>query len=176
MATKQTHGPIVRRTTPEPDWLAEAQHIADLYEYPGIGPPASAITDLQRVSRLFYLIGHGNYVSTALLAAGFSRQHLADWKRQAEEGSVAAIALLYGIEKAEAFAEADAVSDVESAGKAGPQFWAASATRLERRHPERWGKRAEETAGPRVIVQIGIQAQDVQVQTLSPQDVPKLDE
>lgn len=44
-----------------------------------------------------------------------------------------------------------------------PRDFAAYATRLERRDPEKWARRAESNDGPRVVVQIGIQASDVQV-------------
>jgi hypothetical protein len=48
-----------------------------------------------------------------------------------------------------------------------PRFWAAEMTYLERRHPDRWGRRQEEAAGPKVVVQIGIKDSDVQI-SLSP--------
>ena len=150
-----------------PDWLAEAQRVAQLYTYPGEGRP-SVLTDIHRVNKFLRLVGDGNYISTACLAAGFSRQHLANWREDAKHGNLAAIALLDALEKAEAFAEADAVTDVRKAGKAGPQFWAASATRLERRHPDRWGKRQDDSTAPKVVVQIGIQHSDVSIRTLSP--------
>lgn len=147
---------------PEHDWLAEAREIARLYEPPHTGRP-SALTDIYRVEKVLRLIAQGNYLETACLAAGFNRGTLHDWKQQAKDGNVAAIAFTVAMEKAEALAEADAVSDVAAAGKAGPQFWAASATRLERRHPDRWGKRQDDSSQPRVVVQIGVQSGDVQV-------------
>jgi hypothetical protein len=72
--------------------------------------------------------------------------------------------LVDALEKAQADSESDAVQDVRKAGKAGPQFWAASMTRLERRHPDRWGKRGEDGNTPKVVVQIGVSQGDVQVQ------------
>jgi hypothetical protein len=147
----------------EPDWLADAKRITELYERPALGRPSVLGSDIHRINQLLKLVAHGNYVGTAFLAAGFSRQHQANWREAAKQNNVAAIALFDAIEKAEAWAEQDAVSDVAKAGKAGPQFWAASATRLERRHPERWGKRAEDGQTPRVVVQIGVQSGDVQV-------------
>lgn len=146
----------------EYDWIAEAQHIASLYEHE-VGRP-SAITDINRVQKVLQLVAAGNYIETAAKAAGFSKVTLYNWKKAAEGGNVAAIAFVNALEKAEAIAEADAVTDVRKAGKAGPQFWAASATRLERRHPDRWGKRPEVTDTPKVVVQIGVKDGDVQVQ------------
>lgn len=144
------------------DWLTEAQYIASLHRQDEGRP--SALTDVFRVQKVLRLIGDGNYIETACLAAGFSRTTLHNWKKKAEQGEIAAIAFVNALEKAQAIAEADAVDDVRRAGKAGPQFWAASATRLERRHPDRWGKRPEAVDTPRVVVQIGVKDGDVQVQ------------
>ena len=64
-------------------------------------------------------------------------------------------------------AEAEDVANVRRAGKAGPQFWAASMTYLERKYPEKWGKRADESAGPKVVVQIGCKDSDVAIQVIN---------
>lgn len=143
------------------DWLTEAQYIASLYQH-AIGRP-SAITDLYRVEKVLRYVADGNYIETAAKAAGFDRGTIHDWKKRAESGEPAAVAFTRALEKAEAIAEMDAVTDVRKAGKAGPQYWAASATRLERRHPDRWGKRPEAVDTPRVIVQIGVKDGDVRV-------------
>jgi len=45
------------------------------------------------------------------------------------------------LKTAQAKAEAEHVNHLMIAGKAGPQYWAASATYLERKAPERWGRR-----------------------------------
>lgn len=150
---------------PEPNWLAEAEHIKAVYVQP-TPHNVHAFTDVFRVNQLLKLLAHGNYRSTAALAAGFSRQHLANWERDAKGGNVAAIALFDAMEKAEAWAEQKAVKTVRDAGEAGPQYWAATATHLERRHPERWGKRAEDSGAPKVIVQLGAGAGDVKVGVL----------
>ena len=49
--------------------------------------------------------------------------------------------MFHRLKRAEAEAETIHVSNLMKASNAGPQFWAASATYLERKHPERWGKR-----------------------------------
>jgi len=149
------------------DWLLEARTIADLYTPPAIGRP-SLLTDVYRVEKILRYIGQGNYLETACLAAGIDRNTLHNWRQAAKDGNLAAIAFIRSLEKAEALAELDAVEDVRKAGKAGPQFWAASATRLERRHPDRWGKRQDDSTAPKVVVQIGIQHSDVSIRTLSP--------
>jgi hypothetical protein len=52
----------------------------------------------------------------------------------------------------------------------GPQYWPAIATFLERKAPERWGKRNDDSNTPKVIVQIGIRDADVTINGLSPSD------
>lgn len=54
------------------------------------------------------------------------------------------------------------LQNVRAAGKL-PQFWAAEMTYLERRHPDRWGRRTGEADAPRVIVQIGARDSDVTI-------------
>ncbi len=49
-----------------------------------------------------------------------------------------------------------------------PQFWAAGMTVLERKFPDKWGRRPEDSSTPRIVVQIGVKDGDVQVQ-LGPQ-------
>lgn len=78
------------------------------------------------------------------------------------------------MEKAQALAEAEVLETVRKAGQAGPQYWPASMTLLERRHPEKWGKRQDSESGPKVVVQIGIQASDVSVSILSPRSPQQL--
>jgi hypothetical protein len=150
-----------------------AKRIASLYEPPPIGRPSSVITDVQRVYKLLSKIAEGNYVETAVKSAGIAKQTFYNWREQAQAGNIAAIALVDAIEKAEADAESDAVNDVKQAGKAGPQYWAASMTRLERRHPERWGKRGDDGNAPKVVVQIGVRDGDVSV-ALGEAKVPTL--
>jgi hypothetical protein len=69
------------------------------------------------------------------------------------------------IETAAALAESEAVRHVRKAGE-HPQFWAASMTYLERRYPDRWGRRTEDADVPRIIVQIGVRDGDVKIHPL----------
>lgn len=142
------------------DWLLVAKRIADLWQ-PAHNNRASVLTDVARVYKLLRLIANGNYIETAVRSAGISKQTFYNWKEQAKDGNLAAIALVDAVEKAEADAECDAVGDVTKAGKAGPQFWAASMTRLERRHASKWAKRTDDGNAPKVLVQIGVQGGDV---------------
>jgi len=55
-------------------------------------------------------------------------------------------------QKASAVAEVAAVAAIRAAGAAGPEFWLASQTFLERRFPERWARRQDRETGPPLIV------------------------
>jgi hypothetical protein len=109
------------------------------------------------------LISRGNYLETAARAAGFSKQSIYSWRRLAETGNPTAVAFVDALERAEAYAEVEAVDAVRRAGEAGPQYWAAAMTRLERRHPDKWGRRADDANTPKVIVQIGVADSDVRI-------------
>lgn len=146
----------------ETDWLAEAQHVTELYQPPPTGRPSQALTDVYRIHKLLSLVADGNYLDPAVRAAGFARQTLYNWREQAKDGNLAAIALLDALEKAEATAEVEIVSDVRKAAKSS-QFWAAGMTLISRRHRERWQDKTPDEGGPRVVVQIGVQAGEVQV-------------
>ena len=58
--------------------------------------------------------------------------------------------------------ESTAVNHVHAAGK-DPRFWAAEMTYLERKSPDRWARRAEDSTTPRVVVQIGIATEEIKV-------------
>lgn len=158
----------------ETDWLAEAQRIAllDSQAPPRTGPE-SLLADVYRVSKCLKAVADGNYKSTAALIAGFRRETLSRVEARAKDGEIAAIAFMHALEKAEAEAEGEMVDCVRSAAKKGPQFWAAGMTYLERRQPDKWGKRTDDTTTPKVVVQIGVQGGDVSVSFgPSPQSTP----
>jgi hypothetical protein len=67
------------------------------------------------------------------------------------------------------------VRKVRAAGR-DPRFWAAEMTYLERRHPHRWGRRAEGHDGPKVIEQIGSRDSDVQVNIQGHAQQPAIEE
>jgi hypothetical protein len=144
---------VLRAPDDRPDWYVVAQEIARIYTPPATGRP-SGLSDVHRLFKLLSFISHGNYLETAARAAGFSKQSIYSWRRLAETGDTAAIAFVDALERAEAHAEIEAVEDVRRTGEAGPQYWAASMTRLERRHPDRWGRRQDDANAPKVIVQI----------------------
>jgi transposase len=131
----------------------QAQAIADLYQPPKTGRP-SDIGSASTVQQFLEAVGEGNYIETAAKLAGLSKQSVYDWLKRGHAGEPAYKAFADAVEKAEARAEAAMVANVRKASHL-PQFWAAGMTVLERRHPERWGKRQDDTNTPKVVVQIG---------------------
>lgn len=87
--------------------------------------------------------------------------------QKAEEGDPRYQAFAHVVRAAEAIAESSAVRNVRAAGKQ-PQFWAAEMTYLERKYPDRWGRRQEDQNVPRVIVNIGVKDSDVQIGLIPP--------
>jgi len=53
-----------------------------------------------------------------------------------------------------------------AAGKQ-PQFWASAMTYLERKHPEKWGRRTDYSSGPKVQVIIGATDSEVKVNVIA---------
>lgn len=160
----------------EIDWLAEAAAIRDLHDLdPTRGGLPSVLEDPQRIYKLLKSIASGNYKQTACRIAGIAPQTLYNLIDQAKAGYIPAIRLIDALEKAEAFAEGEMVDCVRNAAKSGPQYWAAGMTYLERRQPDRWGKRQDDSSAPKVIVQIGVSQGDVSVQ-LGPSPSPSLRE
>ena len=115
-----------------------------------------------KVGRLIDLLVAGNYRDTAGTIAGLSSRALRLWMQKAEAGDPRYQPFAAVVTVAEALAEATAVRKVRQAGH-DPRFWAAEMTYLERRHPDRWGRRLEGTNGPQVIVYIGGREQDIRV-------------
>jgi len=124
-------------------------------------PPLEADSD--SVSLLLAALREGNYREAACAEAGISKQSLYRALKRAEAGNDAAIAFRDAVENAESAAEAGIVKSWRKAIDAGPQYWAAAATFLERKNPEKWGRRQDEGNTPKVVVQIGVNAADVSV-------------
>jgi transposase len=102
-------------------------------------------------SRVIALIQAGNYIETAASSVGISKSTLFLWlKRGARErrrmertGTKANKRELRFVEFSDAIERAQAESettDVLLIGKAAMSVWQAAAWRLERKHPDRWGR------------------------------------
>jgi transposase len=90
-------------------------------------------------ARLVEAIRAGNYLETAAAYAGIDKATLHRWLkrgRRSERGPLREFCA--SVEKALADAE---VRDVALIGKAAAEQWQAAAWRLERKFPDRWGRR-----------------------------------
>lgn len=150
-----------------PSLAEHAQSIAEAYQPPPTGRP-SDIGSPSTIQQFLEAVGEGNYIETSAKLAGISKGALYNWIKRGQAGEDAFAQFVDALEKAEARAEAHLVSLQRKAAEAGPQYWPAAATQLERRHPDRWGKRQESDSGPKVVVNIGVGATDVQVTVVSP--------
>lgn len=92
----------------------------------------------QLITSIANYIRQGNYLETAAAANGVSRVSVHNWlKRGAEHSKGLHREFLDAVNKAQAQAEIFDVSRISAAALAGQ--WKASAWRLQRRFPSRWG-------------------------------------
>ena len=150
---------------------AQAEQIAAAYIPPTNGR-ASRIGDADCVQLLLAAIQEGSYLETACKLAGLSKVTVYDWIKRGETGEEPHATFLNALQKAEAQAEHEMVRAVRKAGQK-EAFWAAAATHLERRHPDRWGKRQTDNSTPAIVVNVhqvgdGEVKVGVQVTGLSP--------
>ena len=97
--------------------------------------------------KIIRAIAAGNYLETAAAHGGVSYYTLNDWMNKGATGKEAKYVKFYhAAKKAEADAEALRVARISKAGQEGN--WQADAWYLERRYPNRWGKRVQELTGP----------------------------
>lgn len=130
--------------------------------------PTKLTPDLQE--KICQAIRAGNYLETAAAYAGISKKTLHEWMRRGRretervekaEGRARVrkkeapfVEFLHSVEKALAEAE---VRDVILIGKAAEVNWQAAAWRLERKFPDRWGRRErqrpeERETGAKVVI------------------------
>ncbi|HVL66762.1 MAG TPA: hypothetical protein VM364_05815 [Vicinamibacterales bacterium] len=145
---------------------ALATEIVEAYEAHGRSPAGGApsyLADHPRLVRLLRALAAGNYRETAADLAMIHPRTLQLWCERGEKEPETVYGVVYRIIRhAEAVAEASARHRIAEAGKA-PHLWAANAWGLERKHPDRWARKAEDNNAPRVIVQIGVGADDIRV-------------
>ena len=150
--------------------LAEqAQAIANQYLSEGLALRTdyagrlSELANAHTLNKLFNAIADGNYVSTATRLAGISHDTYTRWLKRGEAEPGSAYALFAeAVKEAECEAEASIVADIRKAARKDA-FWAAGMTLLERKNPDRWGKRQDDQQVPRVVVQIGVAQGEVKV-------------
>jgi len=103
-------------------------------------------------------VSAGNYIETAAELAGVTNVTFYNWmKRGRQTQSGKYFEFLNAIKKAEARAEVMRVSRIAKAGQEGN--WQADAWYLERRYPDRWGRRQRlehtgKNGGPIIVTEI----------------------
>ena len=153
-----------------PDLAVIARDIAAAFQ-PAYNQAHSRIAEADTVQTLLEAVNDGNYIETACDLAGITKQTLYNWQKRAEADETPYRQLFDALKRASARAEGAEVAKVRAAGN-DPRFWAASMTYLERRHPERWARRQEGNDGPKVVVQIGVNDKDVQVNCITVSSTP----
>jgi len=106
------------------------------------GRPSKLTPQLQE--KICDYIAKGNYLNTACQATGITDSTLFNWLKRAEEeaknGGGMYFDLMVAIKKAEAQAEAALASMIKETALQ-KKDWLSAMTFLERRHPDRWGRR-----------------------------------
>lgn len=94
----------------------------------------------ETVERIIQSLEWGNYLETAAAYAGISKETLFDWlKKGANSDSGPHKEFSDSVKKVMAVSEMRDVKNIAAAAASGQ--WQASAWRLERKYPDRWGKR-----------------------------------
>lgn len=103
--------------------------------------------------KIVHSIKSGNYIETAAVYSGVTKKTLYNWMKRANDELARVdqqprakikkseepfVEFLHAVEHALAFAEA---RDVNIIAKAAEDDWKASAWRLERKFPDRWGRK-----------------------------------
>jgi hypothetical protein len=112
--------------------------------------------------RIVQAIRSGNYANVAARYAGIDERSYFGWMQRGErEGSGIYFQFFLAIKDAESAAEVEAVAQVRLAAR---ESWQAAMTWLERKFPERWGRRER----------IDVSHADVDVKRLSDAELESL--
>lgn len=96
--------------------------------------------------RIVGYVRAGAYVETAAAAAGIAKDTLYAWLRRGAAAESPYDAFAAAVEEAQAMAE---MRDLALIGKAAESEWTAAAWRLERKYPDKYGRRTKtELSGP----------------------------
>lgn len=93
----------------------------------------------QRQEMILECLRKGYSMQATAALTGIAKSTIYRWLRKAREGNEKYTEFLLAMETAAAEFEVEAVDAIVEAGKKGS--WQAYMTLLERKHPERWGKR-----------------------------------
>ncbi len=122
---------------------------------------------------LFRAVSAGLNQRDSCAAAGIHPRTFQKWQQQADDEPDGAHAAFFADLKAAR--AAGKLSHLENIKRHSQKEWTASAWTLERTDPEQFALRKDSSDAPKVVVQIGVSAQDVQV-TLSPTEQRALGE
>jgi transposase len=124
---------------------------------PAIGRPIKLTPELQR--QIVMAVESGNYIETAAAYAGVDKTTVYDWMRRGARGDRPEfVAFSHAMQKALAASE---MRDLDIIGNAAHENWQAAAWRLERKFPERWGRK------DRMSIQADVNAKVVFVDDLA---------
>lgn len=115
-------------------------------------------------------VRNGDYQDVAAKAQGIGRRTLFDWKERAKSGEQPFADFVEQLEIAQACAEQ---RDLALIGRAAETQWQAAAWRLERMHPERYGKRDKVTVALEVQQELETALDKLQA-TLSPDEYARV--
>jgi hypothetical protein len=144
------------------DLAQVAKDIAVAYVPPDIGRH-SEIANPDTVLAILTAIEDGNYPEVAAELADVGLTTFQRWMKWGEEGLPPFDLFRRAVKRAAAKAEAVEVGKVRKAGEL-PQYWTASMTYLERRHPDRWSRRTEPQEANRTVINIGLSSHKIQIQ------------
>jgi transposase len=92
------------------------------------------------IERITRLIGDGNYIEVACAAVGIGKTTFYRWLERGEKAETGVYRDFWNaVKKAEAESESKYVGVIRDAANSGT--WQAAAWWLERRYPDRWGKK-----------------------------------
>jgi len=105
----------------------------------------------EKINQIVEAVRAGNFIETAAAFAGLSKQTLYNWLKEGmrerdrrengeEPDRTKDMYVKFSIDIEQAMAEAE-MRDVEIITKAAEQQWQAAAWRLERKYPDRWGRK-----------------------------------
>ena len=136
-------------------------YLASLPE--GYAKRYSAIAEESVIQTLLDAAEHGLNDKSACEAAGITTRTFRTWSQLADDHPDSAHALLFNaLKEARARGKLALLGRIRSAADK-PQFWTAAAWTLERTDPEQFALRKDNADTPKVVVQIGAGAGDVQV-------------
>lgn len=103
-----------------------------------IGRPTKLTPELQK--EICATLLQGAYVETAAALHGVTKQTLYEWFKRGNQGEAPYDAFIDAVKRVEAQSETIALNRINTAAE-DPKNWTAAAWRLERKHPDRWGRR-----------------------------------